>query len=192
MAERLLLVRHGQTEWSETHRHTGHTDVPLTGLGRDQAGELRKMLDRFEPFSIISSPLSRARDTAKLAGYSDVAIDPDLMEWDYGTYEGQRTVDTREEIPGWSVWTHEIIGGESIDELGERCDRVLKRVDSMTGTVALFGHGHALRVLTARWVGEDPRFGSHLILDTAAISVLGFERENRALLHWNEVCHLRS
>lgn len=186
MVERLVLVRHGQTEWSETRRHTGRSEVPLTDLGRAQAGELKAMLSHFNFSKVFSSPLSRAQDTAQLAGYSFELLD-DLMEWDYGIYEGERTVETRKEIPNWSVWTHEIVGGESLRQLGTRADRVIERVAEEDGDVALFGHGHALRVLTARWLGLPPKSGSRFVFDTAAVSVLGYERETRAVIHWNDV-----
>jgi probable phosphoglycerate mutase len=191
MATEVVLVRHGQTEWTITGQHTGRTDKPLTEIGRQQAIALKAMLAGYDFTAVFSSPLSRAKETAELAGFAPLEIDDDLMEWDYGIYETRRTRDIRQEIPGWSIWTHEIIDGESIEALAGRCDRVIARTDAVEGAVAVFGHGHALRVLAARWLGLPPTAGAHFVFETAAISVLGWERENRALLHWNDCCHLR-
>lgn len=185
---RVVLVRHGQTEWTMTHRHTGRTDISLTGKGREEAADIGRRLSGFDIELAMTSPALRTHETAIIAGYGGSAIvNPDLWEWDYGIYEGQRTVDTRKEIEEWSVWTHEIIGGESLDQVGKRCDRVIERLKAVAGDVAVFGHGHALRVLAARWIGQDPRLGANLVLSTASISVLGFERGAPAILHWNEV-----
>lgn len=192
MVSRVVLVRHGQTEWTITGQHTGRTDKPLTEIGRQQALALKGMLAGYSFNTIFSSPLSRARETAMLAGYGPLEIDNDLMEWDYGIYDGRRTRDIRQNISAWSVWTHEIVEGESLEELGTRCDRVIARTDEIDGEVALFGHGHALRVLGARWIGQPPRAGGNLVLETASVSVLGWERENRAIIHWNDCCHLRA
>lgn len=191
MAGKVVLVRHGQTEWSIAGRHTGRTDVPLTELGRQQALALKEMLSGYDFESVFSSPLARARDTADLAGYPSMVIDDDLKEWDYGIYEGRRTLDIREDVEGWSVWSHPVVGGESLAELGARCDRVIAATDAIGGQVALFGHGHALRVLAARWIGLPPSAGANLALETASVSVLGRERENRAIVHWNDCCHVR-
>ncbi len=185
---RVVLVRHGETEWTMTHRHTGRSDIPLTENGREQARILGRRLLVFEFELVLTSPALRTHETASIAGLGASAIaDPDLWEWDYGQYEGTRTVDTRQAIEGWSVWTHEIIGGESLEHLGERCDRVVARVRRLEGDVAVFGHAHALRVLAARWLGQDPGFGARLVLSTASISILGYERETPAILLWNEV-----
>jgi probable phosphoglycerate mutase len=189
----VVLVRHGQTEWSAAGRHTGRTDVPLTAFGLRQADALAGMLGGAEFVEVLSSPLSRAWDTMERAGHVSraVALD-DLVEWDYGVYEGRRTVDIRDETPGWSVWSHEIVGGESVQEVGERADRVIERVEEAQGPVAVFGHGHLLRVLAARWMGMPAGAGRALGLDTATVSTLGWERENRVIRTWNEACHLRS
>ena len=185
---RVVLVRHGETEWTRSHRHTGRSDIPLTDEGREQARLLGRRLTGFDFQLVLTSPALRTHETASIAGLGSSAVaDPDLWEWDYGKYEGTRTADTRQEIEGWSVWTHEIIGGESLEHLGERCDRVVTRVRRVEGDVAVFGHAHALRVLAARWLGQDPVFGANLVLSTASISILGFEREVPAILLWNQV-----
>ena len=184
----MVLVRHGETEWTRSHRHTGRSDIPLTDEGREQARVLGRRLSVFDFELILTSPALRTHETASIAGLgASATTDPDLWEWDYGKYEGTRTVDIRSEIEGWSVWTHEMIGGESLDHLGERCDRVIARVKRVEGDVAVFGHAHALRVLAARWLGQDAGFGAQLVLSTASISILGYERETPAILLWNEV-----
>lgn len=188
----VTLVRHGQTEWSRDGLHTGRTDVPLTGLGRRQAEALGAMLGDTHFPRVLSSPLSRARETMEIAGRSDgAAITADLMEWDYGVYEGRRTLDVRVEIPDWSVWTHPVEDGESVEEVGTRLDRVISGLEDTDGPVLIFGHGHSLRILAARWIGLPAATGRSLALETATVSTLGWERETRVLRHWNEACHLR-
>jgi len=180
------LIRHGETEWSRLGRHTGRTDIPLTELGRTQALEAgTKVLGHaFE--LVLSSPLSRALDTARLAGYADlVEIDDDLREWHYGIHEGRTTAEAREAEPGWTIWTHPVEGGESVDEVGARVDRVIARVQGAAGDVALFAHGHVLRILAARWLGLRPVDGRLFALQTATISVLGWERETAVIERWN-------
>ena len=194
MTEReVVLVRHGQTEWSASGKHTGRTDIPLTELGRRQADALRDMLSGTEFALVLCSPLIRAWETMERAGYATTGVaTDDLLEWDYGVYEGRRTDDIRTEIPDWSVWTHPIAGGETIDEIGARADRAIARALSVDGPVALFAHGHVLRILGARWMGLPAVAGRNLQLGTATVSTLGWERENRVVRHWNEACHLRS
>jgi probable phosphoglycerate mutase len=194
MTEReVALVRHGQTEWSVSGQHTGRTDIPLTELGRRQADALRDMLSGTEFALVLSSSLIRAWETMERAGYATTGVaTDDLLEWDYGVYEGRRTDDIRTEIPDWSVWTHPIAGGETIDEVGARADRAIARALSVDGPVALFAHGHMLRILGVRWMGLPAVTGRNLRLDTATVSTLGWERENRVVGHWNEACHLRS
>ncbi len=186
----LWLVRHGETEWARLGRHTGRTDVPLTELGREQAEALGRRLDghRFE--LVLTSPLSRARETAELAGFGDVAIpDSDLMEWDYGSLEGRETAEIREGYPGWTIWRGPWPGGETIDQVAARADRVVARVRAATvdGDALVFAHGHLLRVLTARWLGLEPASGGWFALDTATISVLGWERGSPVVQTWNDV-----
>ncbi|MDH3725904.1 MAG: histidine phosphatase family protein [Myxococcales bacterium] len=189
----VVLVRHGQTEWSVSGKHTGRTDIPLTDLGRRQADALGEMLSGTEFALVLSSPLIRAWETMDRAGYAAVAVATgDLLEWDYGVYEGRRTTDIRAEIPDWSVWTHPIDDGESLEEIGARADSAIDLALRADGPVAMFAHGHMLRILAARWMGLPPAVGRNLLLDTATVSTLGWERENRVLRHWNEACHLRS
>jgi len=189
----VVLVWHGQTEWSISGRHTGRTDVSLTDLGQRQADALGAMLGGAEFASVLSSPLIRAWDTMERAGYGATGeATEDLMEWDYGAYEGRRTVDIRTQLPGWSVWSHPMIDGETFDEVGERADRVIARALKVDGPVVLFAHGHMLRILGARWMGLPAVAGRNLRLDTATVSTLGWERENRVVRHWNEACHLRA
>ncbi|HLA66806.1 MAG TPA: histidine phosphatase family protein [Acidimicrobiia bacterium] len=188
----VVLVRHGQTAWSASGRHTGRTDLPLTEFGIRQAEALGAMVRTYDFAAVFASPLSRAWVTMERAGFGGVGIElPDLAEWDYGVYEGKTTLEIRGDIPGWSVWADEIIGGESVAMVGARADRVIDRVLAVDGPVALFAHGHLLRVLAARWVGNPPAFGAALSLDPATVSLLGWERENRVIRTWNEVCHLR-
>jgi len=184
---RLWLVRHGQTEWARLGKHTGHTDIPLTEIGRNEAASLAPRLAG-RPFeAVISSPLARALETARIAGFADrVVTDSDLREWDYGLDEGRTTPDIRAERPGWTIWTDGVRGGESIDSVGERGDRVIARAGSLDGDTLCFAHGHVLRVLTARWLGLDPSAGALFALGTATISILGWERETPVITRWND------
>lgn len=188
----MILVRYGQTDWSASGKHTGRTDVPLTELGLRQADALGAMLGGAEFSRVLSSPLARAWETMERAGYGGGTACDDLMEWDYGAYEGLRTDDIRRGVPGWSVWKDPISEGESVDEVGPRADRVIEEVMGADGPVVLFAHGHLLRVLAARWIHLPPADGRHLQLATATVSTLGWERENRVIVNWNEACHLRS
>ncbi len=183
----MVLVRHGQTEWSLSGQHTGTTDIPLTDQGRRDAEALRDRLAAWRFSRVLSSPLSRALETCRLAGFGEQAeTTPDLREWDYGEYEGRRTDDIRKGRPGWGIWVHGVPGGETVDDLGRRADRVLEAARSASGDVALFAHGHLLRVVGARWIGLPPGDGRLLALSTASISVLGWERETAVLERWNE------
>ncbi len=183
----LVLIRHGETEWSRERRHTGRTDVPLTEHGRSQARHIASAVESFEFGHVFSSPLSRAWETARLVGLDPVE-ERDLIEWDYGRYEGITTATIRETEPGWSVWTHPIDGGESIDAVGARVDGLLGRLTELDGTIALVAHAHLLRVLGARWLGLDAVEGRRFSLDTATISILGWERENQVVVRWNDPC----
>jgi broad specificity phosphatase PhoE len=183
----VVLVRHGQTEWSVSGQHTGRTDVPLTDVGRLNAKQLARRLAAWEFARVLTSPLSRAMETCQFAGLRDQAeVDEDLLEWDYGDYEGRRTVDIRQERPGWDLWVDGVPGGETIDEVGRRADRVVEAARAADGDVALFAHGHVLRILGARWIELPASAGRHLALATASLSVLGWERETPVLEHWNE------
>jgi len=191
---RLLLIRHGETEWSRTRRHTGRTDIPLEPEGEAAARALGPLLAREPIAAVLASPLSRAWRTAELAGLGDRARrDDDLMEWDYGDYEGRTTAAIREERPGWDVWRDGCPGGEALETVGARADRAIARATEAAGdggTVALFAHGHLLRVLGVRWIGLDASAGGRLALSTAALCELGRERERRVLWRWNDTGHL--
>ena len=189
----VFVIRHGQTAWSAVGRHTGRTDLPLTSIGRHQGEALAKKIGHLRFDMVLTSPLLRARVTCELAGLGDRAqVEPDLAEWDYGEFEGLSTDEIRQKIPDWSIWTHPPEKGEGLDDLAMRANRVIARVRAADGDVALFGHSHALRVLTARWLGLAPTVGSGFILETAAIGVLGWNREFPAVVRWNELCDLRA
>lgn len=188
---RVVLVRHGETEWTKSGQHTGRQDIPLTEEGRRQASLLRARLGPWSFARVWTSPLSRALDTCTLAGLGDRAeADPDLMEWDYGTYEGRKRPDILREAPGWSLWRDGCPGGEKPEQIGARADRILARVRAVDGDVALFAHGHVLRVITARWLGQPVAFGAHIALSTASVSTLGQENTTDALWLWNDTSHL--
>lgn len=190
MTQRLILVRHGATEWSESGQHTGLTDLPLLPSGEKGARALGPLLARFDVTHVRSSPLQRAHRTAELAGVDVDAIDPDLVEWDYGAVEGVSTAQMRERTgTDWSVWrdgvTPGATPGETVEEVAARASRVLGAVGHMDGDVLLFGHGQALRVLTAVFLRTEPRFGAHLSFETGAVGVLGHHREDPVILGWN-------
>lgn len=183
----LWLARHGETEWSRTGRHTSVTDLPLTPDGERDAAALRERLATVSFDVVLTSPLRRARDTARLAGFDEnVEITPDAHEWRYGDYEGLTTAQVRERVPGWSIWTHPSPGGENASEVAARADRLIDRVRREAPERALlFAHGHFLRVLGARWAGLAPEDGARLVLDVATVSVLGWERDTAAISRWN-------
>lgn len=183
----LWLVRHGPTEWSRAGRHTSTTDLPLLPDGEDDARALAPRLAGLRPRLVLTSPRLRARRTAELAGHPDAEVCPDLAEWDYGDYEGRTTLDIRAERPGWSLWTDGAPGGESAAAVTARLDAVVARVRERAddAPALVFAHGHALRALTARWLGLPVDAGRYWRLDTATISVLGFERESPVILRWN-------
>ncbi len=183
----MWLVRHGETAWSKSGQHTGRTDIAMTADGERQAATLAARLAGRQFALVLSSPLARARETARIAGYGGVAVPADdLREWDYGEYEGRTTAEIRRQRPGWSVWTGGVPGGETIDEVSARVRRVIERARGAGGDVALFGHAHALRILAACWLGLAPAEGSYFKLDPASISVLGYERETPVIVRWNE------
>ncbi len=185
---RIWLIRHGETAWSRDGRHTGATDIQLDDLGRRQAEALGGRLAQHRFALVLTSPRSRASETARLAGFGDVAIaDPDLREWDYGALEGRRTEEIVADFPGWTIWAGPWPGGETVAEVSARADRVLARCQSadVEGDALLFGHGHMLRVLAARWLGLPGRSGSLFGLSTATVSVLGWERDHRIIESWN-------
>jgi broad specificity phosphatase PhoE len=182
----IVLARHGETEWSRNGRHTGRTDVPLTEEGRRQAQLLRHALAEWTLDEVLSSPLERALETARLAGLADVVTTTDdLLEWDYGDYEGITTAEIRQTRPGWYLWRDGCPNGEDAAAVGRRADRVIAEIEAVEGAVALFAHGHVLRVLAARWLGLGPEAGALLALSTGTLSVLGYERETRVVRRWN-------
>jgi probable phosphoglycerate mutase len=205
MSVELWLIRHGETEWSLSGAHTSTTDIPLTEHGRQRALELKEYLHGKKFAAVFVSPMQRARETCRLAGYGDVAqVEPGLVEWNYGDAEGKTTAQMRELRPGWSVWTSPIVGGESVEQVGERADGVIARAvaaiqptshssqaqDRDVGhpeskAVALFAHAHILRILAARWLGLPAVDGRMLALGTGSLSVLGHERETRVIERWN-------
>jgi probable phosphoglycerate mutase len=182
----VVLVRHGETEWSRSGRHTGRTEVGLTEHGREQAEAVGAAL-RDRPFALVlTSPLGRALETCRLAGFGDRAVKrDDLMEWDYGVYEGRTTAEVREERPGWTLWRDGVPEGETVEQVGERVDRMLDDLRPLDGDALLFAHGHVLRVLAARWLGLDPGAGALFALDPATMSTLGYERETSVIRLWN-------
>jgi probable phosphoglycerate mutase len=185
VSRELVLVRHGETEWARSGRHTGRTDVDLTDGGRGEARTIGAALSGRPFAAVLVSPMHRAIETARLAGFGAVEVVDDLREWDYGDYEGRTTPEIREDVPGWTVWTDPSPGGEAAAEVAARVDRVIARVRAIDGDVLVFGHGHSLRVLGARWCDLPPTDGRALALDPGAICVLGYERETPVLRHWN-------
>lgn len=182
----ILLVRHGETEWSAAGRHTSRTDLPLVEAGRERALALGQELAGRTFALVLCSPLRRARETCSLAGFGSAAvIDEDLREWDYGEYEGLRTVEIRAQRPDWWLWRDGAPGGEQPAEVAARADRVLERLRGAGADAIAFAHGHILRVLASRWVGEEAAFGGRLLLGAGGLSVLGYERETPAIVRWN-------
>lgn len=178
------LVRHGETEWSRDGRHTGRTDVPLTELGREQARALGAQLAGRQFDVVLTSPLSRAAESCRLAGFGAAEVRDDLTEWDYGAYEGRTAADIREERRGWNLWRDGVPDGESAEDVGARVERVVEELRA-GGDALVFAHGHLLRVLAVRWVGLGPQDGMRLALDTGTISVLGYHRETPLIKLWN-------
>jgi len=184
--QELWLVRHGETEWSLSGAHTGRTDIPLTPRGLKKATVIRQYLERREFALVLTSPLSRARETCRAAGFGDQARnEPNLCEWDYGIYEGRTTTEIRETEPDWTIWTAQITGGESLADVGHRAETVIRGATNAGGDVLMFAHGHIIRVLAAVWLGLPYGAGRHFALDTAGVSVLGYERGMPVLRLWN-------
>ncbi len=186
-AERIVVVRHGETEWSASGRHTSRTDLPLTVTGREQAAALARLLSGFSFSLVACSPLRRARETRSIAGFEGAAvIDDDLREWDYGDYEGLTTAEIRARDPDWSLWRDGCPGGETPSAVYERADRALARLKRADGDVLVFAHGHILRVLAARWVELSAAHGARFALAAGAIGVLGHERDTQVIERWND------
>ena len=181
----LWVVRHGETEWSRDGRHTSVTDLDLTEDGERVARTLAERLDPADFDLVLTSPRLRARRTAQLAGFVDPEVDDDLVEWAYGDYEGITTPEIRETVPGWTVWSHPCPGGETGAEVAARLDRVVERARAIDGRTLVFSHGHASRVLAARWLGLPAESGRHFLLGTATVSTLAWERESPAIARWN-------
>ena len=184
-ATEVWLVRHGETEWSSQRKHTGSTDVPLTSRGEQEAADLREPLAGVGFDLVLTSPLQRARRTAELAGFPDAEPTPDLVEWDYGNYEGRESTAVHRERPDWFLWTDGAPGGESPADVCARVERVIERCHSVRGRCLLFAHGHLLRSLAARWVEQPIELGAHLNLETARVSVLGADRGVATIETWN-------
>ncbi|MEC8558488.1 MAG: histidine phosphatase family protein [Planctomycetota bacterium] len=186
--KRIWLLRHAQTEWSQNGRHTGsRSDIPLTGEGEAMARELAPVVSGIPFGLVLVSPMNRTRRTAELAGLLDGAQeDPDLLEWDYGDYEGITTAQIREQDPGWTIWTHPCPNGETGEQVAARARNVIDRALAAEGDVALVSHGHYLRVLCATWLHLAPQHGADFMLSTGTVCLLGFEHEYRTILHWNE------
>ena len=188
--QEVLLVRHGETEWSLSGQHTSRTDIPLIEEGRERAHQLGRRLAERRFALVLSSPLQRAYETARLAGLADDAeVTDDLVEFGYGEYEGLTTPEIREGRPGWNLWTDGSPGGEDLADASARVDRVIERALAADGDVVMFGHGHILRILGARWAGLPPESAAVLALSTAALCILGFERERRVIWLWNDTSH---
>jgi probable phosphoglycerate mutase len=188
--ERILLVRHGETEWSASGQHTSRTDLPLVEAGREQARALAPALRGRTFTRVLSSPLKRALETCELTGFGEaVELREELHEWDYGEYEGLTTPQIRERRPEWNLWQDGCPGGESPDQVCARADRLLSSLTDVDGDVLVFAHGHILRVLSARWLEMAVSAGARLVLSAGALCVLGHERETRALERWNETPH---
>ncbi|MGH3470759.1 MAG: histidine phosphatase family protein [Nocardioidaceae bacterium] len=183
--QEVWLIRHGETEWSRSGQHTGVTDIPLTPLGEQAARSLRGLLTSTPFDMVLSSPRRRARRTAELAGFASFQIDDDLVEWDYGDYEGRTRAEIQQTRPDWSIWTDGAPSGETPEEVSKRVDRVVGRCRDVDGRVLLFAHGHILRCLAARWIDQEITIGAHLPLDTAKVSVLGYDRGTPTLDRWN-------
>jgi len=183
--DELWIVRHGETAWSRDRKHTSHSEVPLTEVGEQAARSLAQRLAGTEFDLVLTSPRTRARRTAELAGFADAHIEDDLVEWDYGDYEGITTAEIRRDVPGWTVWSHPSPNGETAEQVARRLDRVVGKARVHGGRVLVFGHGHASRALACRWLGLPVTEGRMFKLDTATVSVLGYEHELPAVARWN-------
>jgi broad specificity phosphatase PhoE len=182
----LWLIRHGETEWSLSGAHTSRTDIPLTERGKERAAKIRDYLAQRKFSLVLTSPLHRARETCRIAGYADAAqIEENLREWDYGIFEGRTTADIRKDQPDWSIWDSPVPEGEPVEHVAARAQKVIDRALEAGGDVALFAHAHILRILAATWLGLEPRGGRLFALGTGSVSTLSYERETRVISTWN-------
>lgn len=182
----LWLIRHGETEWSLSGAHTSKTDIPLTERGKERATKIRDYLAQRKFNLVLTSPLQRARETCRIAGYADVAqIEENLREWDYGIFEGRTTADIRKDQPDWSIWDSPVPEGEPVEHVAARAQKVIDRAMQTGGDIALFAHAHILRILAATWLSLEPRGGRLFALGTGSVSTLGYERETRVISTWN-------
>jgi broad specificity phosphatase PhoE len=183
---KLWLIRHGETEWSLSGAHTSRTDIPLTERGKERAAKIRDYLAQRKFSLVLTSPLHRARETCRIAGYADMAqIEENLREWDYGIFEGRTTADIRKDQPDWSIWDSPVPEGEPVEHVAARAQKVIDRALHAGGDVALFAHAHILRILAATWLSLEPRGGRLFALGTGSVSTLGYERENQVISTWN-------
>jgi probable phosphoglycerate mutase len=193
--QEIYLARHGETAWTISHQHTGRTDIPLTERGERNARSLGQRLDGLSFARVLFSPMQRARRTCELAGFGASAdVDADLVEWDYGQYEGRTTAEVRQERPDWYLFRDGCPGGESVEQVGARADRVIVRLRSLEGRILLFGHSHFFRILGARWLGLPPADGRLLLLSTASLSIVGYEHHSRdepVIQLWNDDRHVQ-
>lgn len=189
---RIYLLRHGETEWTISGQHTGMTDVALTEKGRSEAKCIAKAIQGISFAKVFSSPRQRAQETAKLAGFTQFEIEPNLSEWNYGKYEGMKTADIVKESPGWNVFDSGCPEGETAEDVGKRADIVIAKIRKVNGDVALFSHAHFLRVFAARWLNLNPICGKLFYLNTASLSILGYEHnEKESIVRlWNSTAHL--
>jgi broad specificity phosphatase PhoE len=187
----IWLIRHGETPWSLSGQHTGKTEMELTPKGVAMGKALGRELAGRHFDLVLTSPRIRARETCRLAGYGDVAvIEDNLQEWDYGAFEGRKSVDIKKEVPGWSLWRDGVPHGETLDQVAARADKVIKRALDCPGAVAMYAHGHILRVLAARWLGLTGDGGKYFALDAGTISILGTEHQRPVISQWNSVPRL--
>lgn len=186
----IYIVRHGETEWARDGKHTGLTDIPLTEKGEIQAASLARRIEKIKFSHILTSPLKRAKETCDICGFDGV-IDKDLVEWDYGAYEGMTAEEIHKTVPNWNIFTHGAPAGESIESLTKRVDRVIKKIEGLNGNIALFSSGHFSRALTMRWLEIPLEKGTRFPLFTASLSILSYEKKQRALKLWNDISHLK-